>query len=308
MYLFLKNYEVLDIENFRLAIPINDNDEEVFPLGLGISFNCKNQIDFENYGTQPASPLVLILTNEGLLVTFFAINFESKNRSLCQEAKLLKYVQPVPQQQQQQQNQPKVNQAVDLSQNINATPNQLNFNLGATQPTFGLNIPQNQGIPKFPQATANAPSLNFVSAPPTSNFPLTAQAQKPPLGVSIPTQAVPSQLIQNGNILQQQQKNNLNQLQQQQQQQQQIQTRGNLQQQQQNNIIPNKQTEPNCQTRVDDFKKELEELWVYSKVIKGKNLAKPLQLTKETAAIIEKFSQLNKEIKVVILIIDYHWH
>ena len=291
---------------------------------MSINFNCKKQIEFDNFGVQPPSPLVLILTNEGILVTFFAINLESKNKSLCQEVKPMRYVQPTmaPQQQQQQpqqqQHQVKANQAP-----------QLTFNAGglSQQPTFGggggLNITAgSQAASKFPQMNAPAPSFNFTSMPPSASpLSLNIQSQKQPLCLAptvqpqmalnqqIPQQNSALNILQQQQQLQQQQKNNLYQLQQQQpqqqQQQQQNQMRANqvqFQQHQQPSIsTPSKSQNlsVSCQARVEDFKKELDELWIYSKAIKNESLAKPLQLTKETTAIIGKFGVLNKEMKVI---------
>jgi len=79
-------------------LPLNFHDELLFPLGFVVSFNIKNQIEFDNYGTQPASPLVLILTDCGHLATFFAINRQS-NQSICYDCKKMpfkNYSQPQP--------------------------------------------------------------------------------------------------------------------------------------------------------------------------------------------------------------------
>ena len=62
----------------------------MFPLGFAVSFNIKNQIEFDNYGTQPASPLVLILTDCGHLTTFFVINRQS-NQSICYDYKKMSF-------------------------------------------------------------------------------------------------------------------------------------------------------------------------------------------------------------------------
>ena len=46
-------------------------------------------------GKQPPSPLIFILTDTGLICTFFVINLESKNKSICYDSKSLTYKQPV---------------------------------------------------------------------------------------------------------------------------------------------------------------------------------------------------------------------
>ena len=297
---------MLDIENYRLAIPVSENDEEAFPIGFDVSYNCRNQISFDNYGTQPASPLVLILTNEGLLVSFFAINFDSKTKSICQEPKPMRFVQSAPQHQNQQHHQQKSNQILDPTQNNKPKPNQANaqisFNSGTGNPPLfnlndSLNKPQQANAK---QATVNPPgaSFNFNTMPPSMT--LSSQNQKV---AQQPLNFNPPQMNSN---LQHQHQQHHQQLQQQQQfqydqQQKALAQKSNVNQFQQNHhqSTPSKQSLlQDCRARVNEFERELEELWTYSKVIKGKNLAKPLQLTKETLIVIEKFNELNGEIKV----------
>jgi len=79
---------VLEIENYRCSLPLNSQDEELFPLGLSISYNIRNPIEFENFGTQQPSPLILVLTDCGYLASFFVINRQSKN-SICYEPKMM---------------------------------------------------------------------------------------------------------------------------------------------------------------------------------------------------------------------------
>jgi len=62
---------------------LTSKDEELYPVGMAVSYNILNEIEFENFGTQPASPLVLLLTDNGLLITFYAINLNSIKHSIC---------------------------------------------------------------------------------------------------------------------------------------------------------------------------------------------------------------------------------
>ena len=78
-----------------MTLPLAD-DNDLFPLGFGINFNTKNDIDFGNYGPQTASPLVMAITDNGCLVTFYAINIEAKNKSICYHAGNLPYTQKAP--------------------------------------------------------------------------------------------------------------------------------------------------------------------------------------------------------------------
>jgi hypothetical protein len=70
-------------------------EDDIFPIGLSLSFNCKTSVDMGNMGKQQPSPLIFILTDTGLICTFFAINLESKAKSICYDAKTLAYKQPV---------------------------------------------------------------------------------------------------------------------------------------------------------------------------------------------------------------------
>ena len=81
---------MLEIDNYRCSLPLNSQDEEMFPLGLSVSYNIRNQIELESYGIQQPSPLILILTDCGHLATFFAINRQSKN-SICFEPKIMQF-------------------------------------------------------------------------------------------------------------------------------------------------------------------------------------------------------------------------
>ena len=82
-------FNILDLENYRCSLPLNTNDEEMFPLGLIVSYNMRKQIEFETQ-LQPPSPLVLILTDTGILGTFFAVNRQS-NQSICYDAKAIPF-------------------------------------------------------------------------------------------------------------------------------------------------------------------------------------------------------------------------
>jgi hypothetical protein len=81
---------VTEIEDYRCTLPLSGEDD-IFPIGFGLSFNTKSTIDFGNFGKQPQSPLLFILTDTGLLVTFFAINLDYKNKSICYESKQMAY-------------------------------------------------------------------------------------------------------------------------------------------------------------------------------------------------------------------------
>lgn len=112
-------FELLDIEDFRCSLPLTKSDDEQFPLGFGVSLNTKTPIEFGTFGKQPASPLVLFLTNMGNLETYYMINLQSKDRSICVEAKQIKYkpAPPQPATQQQQQQLPKPNTQPNLQGN-----------------------------------------------------------------------------------------------------------------------------------------------------------------------------------------------
>jgi hypothetical protein len=287
-----------------LAIPVNENDEEAFAIGFDVSYNCKNQIAFDNYGTQPASPLVLILTNEGLLVTFFAINFDSKNKSICQESKPMRYVPSIIQQRTTQQTAP------DLTK---PKPNQINFNDGLklgghAQPQFtlndSLNKPQSSfdinnqlGLPQLLQANSKMPQANQAS-------PFNFNSNQPPQMAAFGQNQKPMQQQQQQQLQQQQQNFSQSKIMPQQQYQQEQHQRTAVQnqfqqQQQQNHSTPTKQNQGlNCRAMVNEFEKELEEFWAFSKVLRGKNLAKPLQLTKDTSIIAQKFDELSNKLKV----------
>lgn len=86
---------MLDIEEYRCTLPLRNDNDDMFPVGFGISLNSKNSIDFGNYGKQAPSPLVLILTDSGQLATFFAINLKT-DKPICVEAKKLQFknIQP----------------------------------------------------------------------------------------------------------------------------------------------------------------------------------------------------------------------
>jgi len=63
---------------------------------MAISYNIRNEIEFGNFGTQPASPMVLLLTDNGLLVTFNAINLNAKKQSICYAANKMTFKETTP--------------------------------------------------------------------------------------------------------------------------------------------------------------------------------------------------------------------
>jgi hypothetical protein len=68
----------------------------MYPLGFALNTNSRRRVELGTFGEQPPSPLVLLLTDTGLLVTFYLINMQSKDRSVCVEARPMKYRQPPP--------------------------------------------------------------------------------------------------------------------------------------------------------------------------------------------------------------------
>jgi hypothetical protein len=97
VYFWAKSYEACEIEDFRCTLPLTNDNSDMYPLGFGLNTNSRKSIELGTFGEQPASPLVLIFTDTGLLVTFYLVNMQSKDRSICQEAKQMKY-RHVPQQ------------------------------------------------------------------------------------------------------------------------------------------------------------------------------------------------------------------
>ena len=151
----------MEIENFRCTLPLNANDEEMFPLGFVVNYNTRKQIEFENFGNQPPSPLVLILTDTGILTTFFAINRQT-NQSICYESKALQF----------------------KNYQIKVTDTAVKFNTGSMQPSasmFGLNSNAAAQLPKTSQST-----LNFNTAPINQTPALKPQHQMPSM---LPNQA-----------------------------------------------------------------------------------------------------------------------
>lgn len=89
-------YQVLEIEEFRCTLPLTNDNNDMFPVGFAINFNSRNTINFETYGEQQPCPLVLALADTGVLMTFYAINLESSNKSICKVPKKLQFksIQP----------------------------------------------------------------------------------------------------------------------------------------------------------------------------------------------------------------------
>lgn len=64
-------------------LPLSKSDQDLCPLGIGVNFNCQNQVKLDKFDLQPPSPMVLILADNGLLVTFYAVNMDARNKSIC---------------------------------------------------------------------------------------------------------------------------------------------------------------------------------------------------------------------------------
>ena len=80
----------MDIDDFRLALPLNSKDEDAFPLGIALNYNTKSKIDFGNYDKQ--APLLFVLSDNGVLNSFFVINLQS-DKSINHEAKQMPFIQ-----------------------------------------------------------------------------------------------------------------------------------------------------------------------------------------------------------------------
>jgi hypothetical protein len=81
------------MENFRLAIPLDDNDTEAFPVGAAINYNAQIPFEFDTFGEQCPCPLVFLLSNLGQLFVFNAINLDKQmNRSICYKSKPMPFL------------------------------------------------------------------------------------------------------------------------------------------------------------------------------------------------------------------------
>ena len=275
---------MLEIEDFRCSLPLNEQDDDVFPIGLGVNFNCANPIDFANHGKQPASPLVLILNDEGFLSTFFAVNLDAKNKSACKPASPMKYVAQAPSVQPQ---------GISFSA-PQPQPKPAPVQTQAQSPQFQLTPQQQQSQHQNQQA------LQFL---------LQQQQQQQQ------NQQAAQLLLQQQQMQQQLQKQAIQQQQQQQQQQQLLmQRQAAIQafQQQQKAVQVQAQQMQNVQTglgadtnaRIREFSRELDEFKVnVNKLFNGKDLSKELvnlSIIKETKNIIEKYNKINEDMKVII--------
>jgi hypothetical protein len=284
---------VLEIEEFRCSLPLNDQDDDVFPIGFCVNFNCTNPIDFANHGKQPASPLVLILNDEGFLSTFFAVNLDARNKSACKPASPMKYVAQAPSVQPQ------------------------------LQPTVSFAAPQPQPKPAPVQTQAPSPQFNQLAPQPQPQqqnqqalqFLLQQQQQQ-----QHQNQLAAQLLLQQQQMQQQLQKQAIQHQQQQQQQQQHQQQQLLMQrqaaiqafQQQQKAVQVQAQQMQNVQSgqgadtnaRIREFCRELDEFKVnVNKLFNGKDLSKELvnlSIIKETKKIIEKYNKINEDMKVIV--------
>lgn len=78
-----KIYDVLEIEDYRCQVPLSNDSMDLCPLGMVVNFNCKSQVKLDKLDLQPPSPMVIILSDNGLLITYFVINLDSSNASIC---------------------------------------------------------------------------------------------------------------------------------------------------------------------------------------------------------------------------------
>ena len=160
---------------------MTENDDEVYPIGLDINLNSTNEINFETYGKQPASPLVICLGDTGYLSTFFAIKLDNK-QSICTPANKLTFKKIEAPTQPSSQPAPAINLTQPQLPQTNLT-----FNLGQSQipkSTSTFNLGQTQ-IPKPPStfnlAQTQAPNIQLGGSNVMSGsiFP-TSKPQEPP--------------------------------------------------------------------------------------------------------------------------------
>ena len=146
-------------------MPLNPADEDSFPVGFGVSFNLQKNVDFANFGTFAPSPLVLMLSNDGLLATFYAINRQSGSQSICQTAMKMPF-KPAP------------------LGNIFFNPFRLDFVLfdlikEAKPAPNKLGAPQQTGPSMFNFTTAHVASKPLSFAPSPSDSALNSTQSKP---------------------------------------------------------------------------------------------------------------------------------
>lgn len=82
----------MEIEDYKCLLPLSKNDEDLCPLGIAVSLNSQNQVKIEKMNiTQPPSPMVILLTDNGLVVVYYALNLEAISKLICVPAAKLPF-------------------------------------------------------------------------------------------------------------------------------------------------------------------------------------------------------------------------
>lgn len=76
-------YEFLEIEDYKCLVPLSKSDEDLCPLGMAVNFTSQSSVKLEKLDMQPPSPMVFLLSDNGVLTTYYAINLASAGKSIC---------------------------------------------------------------------------------------------------------------------------------------------------------------------------------------------------------------------------------
>lgn len=79
----MKSYEIQTIDDtFRASLPLSDNDDDTFPIGIDLCFNGQKKFDLKPGVQFQPCPFLLILNNLGTLIVYHVVN-QQQTQPLC---------------------------------------------------------------------------------------------------------------------------------------------------------------------------------------------------------------------------------
>ncbi|XP_077347611.1 nuclear pore complex protein Nup214 isoform X2 [Lithobates pipiens] len=182
----------------RAELPLSDNSDDTLPMGVVLDYTSRLQIEITEEKVLPPSPILMILSTDGVLCPFHVINYNPNVKSLntpLEELRLEGERQPksassVPSHPPQGPGAPSTTLSA-INPAFSIPVSSLASKVQPTPPAFSLPVTTSKPAQVFTPATASFPSkpqtTSQVFGAPAASFPSKPQATAQGFGATVPS-------------------------------------------------------------------------------------------------------------------------
>ncbi|XP_073486415.1 nuclear pore complex protein Nup214 isoform X2 [Aquarana catesbeiana] len=186
----------------RAELPLSDNSDDTLPMGVVLDYTSRLQIEITEEKVLPPSPILMILSTDGVLCPFHVINYNPNVKSLTtplEELRLEGERQPksassVPSHPPQGPGAPSSTISA-INPAFSIPVSSLASKVQPTPPAFSLPVTTSKPAQVFTPATASFPSkpqtTSQVFGAPAASFPSKPQATAQGFGATVPSPSKP---------------------------------------------------------------------------------------------------------------------